>query len=476
VHLDGPICGSGAGEDTGGLTSLSADSAVYRRDQSIIELTGSVSGRSKVGDTIACDRFFFKLDPDAHRLEWSRAEGSVRGSIVSTPEGRPAAGKPAVARRYNGETATFAFAADGMLRSVSLLGQPATVTEDTRVLRAQAIDLSFEAGRMVSAVAKGQVHIDAEKNRAESEEAKLSFTPKGDVETLELARQVRIEGEGRSARAAKAVNLPGHGQWVLTGESDGSATVESGGSRISGNRVEIDETRHNLRAEGNARAVFMPGEGNRGKVPTILGDSSRPTYGKAARITLDESGHVATLSGGATLWQDQSSLSGDDITLNDQERSVVAVGNTRTVIVSRDAAGKTADRDPSVVVARRASYREADAVAQFEGPVSVARGTWRAGGAKAVCVFGKDREIEKVELSGDVRLTDSAVGRSGRAEHAVDYPREGRTVLEGSPAWVTDAGNRVSGAVLTITERGRRVEVTAPEGGKTETIHRTQSQ
>ena len=29
---------------------LSADSAVYRRDQSIIELTGSVSGRSKVGD------------------------------------------------------------------------------------------------------------------------------------------------------------------------------------------------------------------------------------------------------------------------------------------------------------------------------------------------------------------------------------------------------------------------------------------
>jgi hypothetical protein len=49
--------------------------------------------------------------------------------------------------------------------------------------------------------------------------------------------------------------------------------------------------------------------------------------------------------------------------------------------------------------------------------------------------------------------------------------------LEGSPAWVLDGqGSRVSGAVLTITERGRRVEVTAPEGGKTETIHRTHSQ
>jgi YD repeat-containing protein len=26
---------------------------------------------------------------------------------------------------------------------------------------------------------------------------------------------------------------------------------------------------------------------------------------------------------------------------------------------------------------------------------------------------------------------------------------------------------------LTITERGRRVEVTAPDGGKTETVHKT---
>jgi hypothetical protein len=49
-------------------------------------------------------------------------------------------------------------------------------------------------------------------------------------------------------------------------------------------------------------------------------------------------------------------------------------------------------------------------------------------------------------------------------------------VLHGAPAWVTDAeGNRVAGAVLTITEKGKRVEVTAPEGGKTETIHKTKA-
>ena len=77
-------------------------------------------------------------------------------------------------------------------------------------------------------------------------------------------------------------------------------------------------------------------------------------------------------------------------------------------------------------------------------------------------------------MTGDVALADQAAGRSGRADHAVDFPAEERTVLEGSPAWVVDGeGNRVAGAVLTIAGRGRSVEITAPTGGKTETVHRT---
>jgi lipopolysaccharide export system protein LptA len=287
---------------------------------------------------------------------------------------------------------------------------------------------------------------------------------------------VRMEGEGRSARADKAVNLPNQGQWVLTGGANDSATVDSGGSRISASRIEIDEKRHNLRAEGGARAVFLPGDSAHARAPAIMGDPSRPTYGKAARITLDEASKVATLSGGATLWQDASSLSGDDMTLNDQERSIVAVGHTRTVIVPRKREGQTPERESSVVVARRASYREAESTAQFEGEVRVDRGSSQASGRQAVAVFGKDRDVERVEVSGEVALSDPAQGRSGRADRAVDFSREGRTVLEGSPAWVVDGqGNRVSGAVLTITDRGRRVEVTAPDGGKTETTHRTRN-
>jgi hypothetical protein len=75
-----------------------------------------------------------------------------------------------------------------------------------------------------------------------------------------------------------------------------------------------------------------------------------------------------------------------------------------------------------------------------------------------------------------VVLEDRANGRRANAERVEDFPREGRTVLHGSPARVVDAeGNQVAGSTLTITGRGKNVEVTAPEGGRTETIHKTKA-
>ena len=130
----------------------------------------------------------------------------------------------------------------------------------------------------------------------------------------------------------------------------------------------------------------------------------------------------------------------------------------------------------SVVSARRLVYRETDRSGRFDGGVSVTRGAgWRATGGESTAWLGKDRGVDCMEISGDVDLADRAAGRTGKAEKAVDYPNQGKTLLWGSPARVTSAGgNQVAGAVLTIFDRGGRVEITAPEGGKTETIHRTE--
>jgi lipopolysaccharide export system protein LptA len=307
---------------------------------------------------------------------------------------------------------------------------------------------------------------------------------------MQLSGGVRMEGEERIGRADEATDLAERGVWILTG-SQASTSVESGGSRISAKRIEIDEKKRVLAAETEARVIFTPkaaGAGAKpggGPAPTLVGDPSLPTFGKAQKIVLDDSSHVATLTGGATLWQEASSLSGDAITLNDAVRSLVAVGHTRTVLVpapsankpkSGETTGPTDPAGPTVVTAHRVLYREAESRVVFEQSVTMTRNGFRASADTATAMLGSDRKIERVELTGAVSLADATTGRSGRAERAIDFPREGKTILEGAPAWVTDAqGDRVAGAVLTITDRGRRVEVTAPVGGKTETIYRTRS-
>ena len=478
--LDGPVQGIGTGEGSGGLAALSAERALYRRDESIIELEGHVSAASRAKDRLFADRLVLKMEGDAGRFQWARAEGHVRGTLVSGPGGKPTASGQ---RSYVAESAALQFGPDGQAQSLSLAGSPAIVSDAGGRVAARAIDLAFQAGRTTSAAAREHVHVETEKSRADSERATVSFDAAGEIEMMQLSGGVRMEGEGRTARADDAIDLAQRGVWVLTGKP-GSASVESGGSRISAKRVEIDEKKRVLTAESEARAVFTPktseqaGGQTVSPAPTLVGDPTRPTFGKAQRIVLDDSSRVATLAGNATLWQDASSLSGDAITLNDAARSAVAVGHTRTVVVSESTAKAKANEPspPTVVTAHRVSYREAESRAVFEQSVTMTRDGFRASAENATAILGSDRKIQRVEMSGGVSLTDATTGRTGRADRATDSPREGKTILEGAPAWVSDAqGNRVAGAVLTITDRGRRVEVTAPEGGKTETIYRTRS-
>ena len=257
LTLAGPVSGSGTGEGSGGLSQLAADGAVYRRDEGVIELVGKVSGSSKIGDRIACDRLVLKTEQEGNRFEWARAVGNVHGVLVSSAGG-PTAGAVASSpgeRRYTAEQGALLFAPEGAVRSLSLSGKPAHVEEGDRKVDAEAIDVDFTAGRASAARARGHVRMDSPQNHAESENASLAFSSAGEIESLELAGAVQMQGDNRSARGEKAVEVPARGVWILTGGAGGSATVESEGSRVSAAKVELDKTRRTLDAQGNARAA-----------------------------------------------------------------------------------------------------------------------------------------------------------------------------------------------------------------------------
>jgi lipopolysaccharide export system protein LptA len=472
VRFPGPNEGSGSGADSGGLSKLTARQGVYRREAGLLELD-NVDGQSLSGDRYAADKLIVKTAASGGRTEWARGTGNVRG-ILGT-QGAPGIEKGSVERQYSGDESNLSFDLAGKAKSLSFSGTPAMLIEPTRRLTAPRIDVLFDDGRAASAAASGGVWVDGPGDHAEAERGTVGFSKAGDAENVTLDGSVRVDADGRKGDAARAVELDARGIWLLTGDATRSARVESGGSRLSADRIEIDRPRQQVRGEGHARAVLGADSQKKERTVTFVGDPKRPSYAKADRIALDDVSHLATLSGAASLWQDDSSLFADDITLSDAEKTVTAVQNVRAVLAP-DRAAKAPDRVVSSVTSRRLLYRDTDRSGRFEGGVVVTRGAgWRATGGESTAWLGKDRGVDCMEISGDVDMVDRAAGRTAKAEKAVDYPKLGKTVLWGAPARVTaTGGNQVAGAVLTIFDRGGSVEITAPEGGRTETIHRTE--
>ncbi len=470
VRLAGPISGSASGEDAGGLSKLTAREGLFRRDQGLLELQ-MADGESRSGDRFAADHVTVKTGASGGRAEWIRGEGNVRGVLASEPP----AGSPRVDRRYAADQSLLALDSAGKTRSLTFSGAPAILSEPRQRLTARQIDITFVDGRAVSARASGGLRLEGENGRAEAAQGSLGIAPDGSARNIVLEGEVQVEADGRKGEAARAVEIEAPGVWVLTGDSGRSARAESAGSRLSADRIKVDRAHGIVVGEGRARAIFSPDPKGKTRTATFVGDPKRPTYGRADRISLDESGQNATLSGGASLWQGNSALFADDITLSDSDRSVTAVQNVRAVITPQQTP-KSGERAPSVVTAKRLVYHETDRSGRFEGGVVVTRGAnWRATGGESTAWLDKDGGVDCMEISGNVDLEDHTVGRTAKAEKALDYPRQGKTLLWGSPARVTDAsGNKVAGAILTILDRGRSVEITAPEGGKTETIHRTE--
>lgn len=481
LALDGPIDGSGgsgAAASRGPLSKLHAASGLYKKDEGLVELSGGVTATSGQGDAIASERLVLKTEDPGGRLAWARAMGNVRGVVG----GERLPGAKGGGRPYAGDEAAFFFDADGALTSLTLTGSPASAEEPDRKVTAKTIELGFADGKAVTARARGQVEIASGGQTATADEGDLSFGDDGQVSGVSLTGQARLRGQGRSGSAERAVQVAERDTWVLTGDARASAMVEQDGSKVSAPRIEIDDRTKLVRAEGGGvRAVLAPARGERAN-GTLVGDPSKPTFGKADRMVFDQNARTATLSGGAALWQGDSSLFGRDITLNDAERSVVATGQARAVLAPDAAAKRPEQRTPTVLLASRLVYREkpksgdepGTGEVSLDGGVSALQGGRRANARAGTVTLGADRRVQKVDLTGDVRLADTSAGRSGEAQHAVDFPEEGRTVLEGNPARVTDRdGSRVAGAILTITGQGRRVEITAPAGGETQTIHPT---
>jgi lipopolysaccharide export system protein LptA len=165
----------------------------------------------------------------------------------------------------------------------------------------------------------------------------------GTITSAVFTGQVHFEEQGLKAAAAKARYEPRAGLLQLEpGPDGGGPRVSDEQIGIEADAIEVTLEGRKMAAAGNVKTVLRSGE----KTPGLL-NPAQPAHVGAARLRYQGDVGHGTYSGGAQLWQGQTSIRGDQITIDQQTRNLSAEGGARATFAF-GAAPSTARADAIV--------------------------------------------------------------------------------------------------------------------------------
>jgi lipopolysaccharide export system protein LptA len=365
-----------AGENGTGGAAFSAGTAVLDRVQNFLELTGAAHV-VREAQTLDGDAATVRLTDDDQVITAIELRGHSRVAGGETLESMTA------------QDMNLAYAEDGAtLQRVGLSGGSAVAMKGAngatgRRLAGDTLDLRLDAsGDLVGAEGTGGVRLElpAATGQAGRTVRARTFTSTGaegagltearftdDVEYGEApvgetkARTVRArtltlalsgdavkeasfgggtrfeEADGLKAGAADMQYAPGAGTLRLRGaDQRGAPRVEDEQITVSGQSIDVGIGDRKMQASGTVRTT-LAGErpAARGadpqKLPGLF-EKGRPVNVNASRLEYDGEAGSAVYTGEATLWQGDTTVRADGITLDRQSGDLAATGSARSTV------------------------------------------------------------------------------------------------------------------------------------------------
>ena len=263
--------------------------------------------------------------------------------------------------------------------------------------------------------------------------------------TARFLGNVRFQEEGRTARAddvtydvnAALVTLSVVEEIGLSPMLvDGNSTIEASSITLSLNESVID-------ASGDVRSEIVPSVNNdealvETTIPALL-DADERVFVTAASLHYDPDAGLATYTGGARLWQGDTSFSGDMLALDDHAGGLSAEGNVRTRIqlIRVTETGEQPQISLTTAEANTFLYDDTGRHALYnEGATLLSD----AGDLKAdrIDVFfeADGRTLDRLEATGNVKIRLD--GRWATGESLVYHETEGRYEMEGAPVEIVE--------------------------------------
>jgi lipopolysaccharide export system protein LptA len=171
----------------------------------------------------------------------------------------------------------------------------------------------------------------------------------------------------------------------------------------------------------------------------------------ASSLTYDGATRLAEYVGGARLWQGDTAIQGDSLTIDDATGNITVTGNARSTLLldQRDAKTGEMGRVPTIATAGEFRYDESVRRASYTTKAHVAgpQGDLR-GDTIEMYLKASGTELDRVEAEGTV--TVEADAREASGAKLTFFADEGRYLVEGTPVRIVANCRETEGRVLTF--------------------------
>ena len=452
-----------------------------------IELRGNsrvVGGGAGVDSMSARDIDLHYAD-DGETLERVGLLGG--GAVAMTGQGGSAG------RQIIGDTLDIALAPDGSLTKATGNGNvrfdlPGSPESPGRSIRARTLDAAGAAGKGLTAA----TFTDNVEYREESGRSSAARVATSRRLTVELTDDVvsdavfmgaaKFEEQGLQAAAGEARYDPMKGSLRLAGTEAGTVP------RVSDNQVTIDGTAIDVALQGRLmkatggvkttlRARAAAGRGGTGggdatKLPSLFKQDQAANVNADALDYQGASGK-AIYTGNATLWQGETTMRAELITIDQTTGDLVAAGNARSSIAL----------DTGVSIARSAEIRYADAahtmtygsvknalgVVEVQAQLGGPQGDLRADRIE-VLLAEQGGHVNRLEAYTNVSLKLDA--RTATGDRLTYFAEDERYLMSGAgakPVKVIEMCKETTGKTLTFFKSADRIIVDGNEEIRTQT-------
>ncbi len=389
-------------------------------------------------------------------------------------------------QRLQGEWIDVTLETDGSVKSLAsrdhvVVTLPAVKDAPARTIRAQQLNGTGAPGQGLTAMTfqeavefreAAAANRGARVARARRLDARLDAAT-GILDEARFAGSFRFEDGPLRAGSAEAIYRVTAGTLALGGKEGATPPMVSDETvRIDAEAIDVTLSPRRMAAKGSVRSVLQPTNEKPGaeaaRRPGLLGDAD-PVNIIAAEMTYDEQARKGVYTGGARLWQGNTTIQGDVITLDEARGDLSANGSVVTTLSLASDQAQSATKTPPTIV-RASTFRYADdtrrAVYDTGAQMNGEQGDLHAEHIELL-LAADDNRLDRLDARGAVQVTLDKRSASGAA---LTYrPTDQRYEITGTPGRFVDECNESAGRTLTFFRSSDRVIIDGNEEVRTET-------